>query len=269
MDFFNIMIFVLNKSKDIMWKDEHSLRAAMWLCYQIDNSLDLGWNPHKIVLGTNFKFKYKNIESTILYKSECDYSAVMSKTYGIIELIDRKIINDNVWIHDLDAWQQYKFDFPKINGVGLTPYPGSDPNKNWAVNSGSYFFNSSARDIIEEAIKIGDKIRCKNDEGSWNKIIRDKKFGDRVGWVDSTYNMGGAKCSMYEVCEKPIKVLHSRWVDVYHNPQKCPIGKNIVSDRLYDLLYNKLKYTVQKNNTDDLKRRLDKLGAEYEHIFKE
>jgi len=264
--FKNAMFFVLNVDSKIIWKDQTTDRAVFWLCCQIENSLELGWSKEDIIIGTNFKFKYRGIESVIL-KDICPYSAVMSKIYGVRELMNNGVIDKDVWVHDLDAWQNCEFEFPNIADIGITTSPSGridePPRTN---NSGSFFVRTSGLDLVEKIIEHGDQNRYKNDEHAINHLNPNlhPEYSDRVMFVDQTFNMGG-NMRRYCLASKPIKVIHNRFVHDMANPGRCPGNEQIASNRLWSCL-QRCGYEVRKHN---LENKIKSLGAEYETLVVE
>lgn len=239
MNFKNVMIFVLNDKDKQHWKDSSNLRAVFWLSIQIENCLDLGWKKEDIIIGTNFKFEYKGIKSIILENSTCEYSPVMTKTLGIYELMNRGILTENFWVHDLDAWQNYTFEFPtECKDIGFTTSPSGlleEPPR--SINSGSYFVRPTAKDLVKYAIDVGNRTRCRNDEYAWNHInpAINSKFTDRVCFLNQTYNIGGGM-RRYGLAQKPILVIHDRNLHSSQVKPRKEDGHVVISDRLLNLL---------------------------------
>ena len=63
---------------------------------QIDNSLRMGWQPKDIVVVTNLDFSYKNA-TIIRTKQLCRYNRYFNKQYGILELLEENLIDDDFW----------------------------------------------------------------------------------------------------------------------------------------------------------------------------
>ena len=76
---------------------------------QIENSLEIGWQPNDIILLTNFKFEFMSVKATEITLN--DFCWTGSKMFGI-QYVLNNCPNDVVWAHDLDAWQNVWFDCP-------------------------------------------------------------------------------------------------------------------------------------------------------------
>jgi len=168
---------------------------------QIDNSLHLGWDPKDIILVTNFMHHYNGINAFVTnLNSSC---LTGSKMFTIKWLYENNIIDDTIWAHDLDAWQNDPFYEPEFKDVGVSTY--SRPK----FNGGSIFIKPSALDIINEIINNIITNNEDREEPTINEILKSNKYKDRVTVLNNTYNVG---CSgykeRYERSSKPIKVCH-------------------------------------------------------------
>jgi len=102
---------------------------------QIDNSLQFGWKKDDLLVVTNFPFVYKNIGSIQLKLNKNCLTG--SKLFAINELFKFDIINEEVWCHDLDAWQVSEFNFPKFKDIGIAFYSTDK------INVGSVFYKKN------------------------------------------------------------------------------------------------------------------------------
>jgi len=171
------------------------------LIAQIENSLELGWRAKDIMVLSNFDFYYRGVKTYQIDLNE--FCLTGSKMFGLKWLFDRKQIDDVIWSHDLDAWQNVWFDQPEMKDVAAGQY--SRPK----FNGGSIFWTPQCRDIVNEIVKIISKHEYKKEEPTINKVFKSKKFKDRVTTLDYSYNVG---CSgfleRFILGEKPIKVAH-------------------------------------------------------------
>lgn len=87
------------------------------LMAQVDNSINFGQKPEDIIICTNFDFQYRGI-TNYRVQNVNPVSAWLNKSVAVFELIENGILKDDVWIHDLDAWQVHPFTFPD-NGIGF------------------------------------------------------------------------------------------------------------------------------------------------------
>jgi len=169
---------------------------------QIENSLQLDWKPRDIVILSNFEFKFMGVKA---YKvgSLNDFCFTGSKMFGLKMLPSVINWNEPLWSHDLDAWQNARFECPEFTDVGVANYSNSK------INGGSLFWKPSAIDIIDEIVNILKSDKQEREEPTLNRILKDKKLKGRVTKLDNTYNVG---CSGFVVrmarSETPIKVCH-------------------------------------------------------------
>ena len=98
---------------------------------QIHNSLELGWKPEDIILLANFDYEFMGIKSI---KHDLNQTCLTgSKMFGMKFLLDNQMVNDIIWAHDLDAWQNVSFQPPLFQDVGIACYSNSK------FNGGSIF----------------------------------------------------------------------------------------------------------------------------------
>jgi len=171
------------------------------LIAQIENSLDVGWRSKDIIVLSNFDFYYRGVKTYDVRLNE--FCLTGSKMFGLKWLFDKNQVDDVIWSHDLDAWQNVWFDCPDIKDVAAGQY--SRPK----FNGGSIFWTPKCGDIVNEIVKIISKNEYKKEEPTINKVFKSKKFKDRVTTLDYSYNVG---CSgfleRFILGEKPIKVAH-------------------------------------------------------------
>jgi len=149
---------------------------------QIDNSLRFGWSPSDIVVVTNLDFSYKDV--TIIKTNRlCRYNRYFNKQYGICELLEENLIDDDFWFHDFDDWQINKFEFPKFDGViGMAKYIN---NTQW--NTGS----------------IGDENIVNYVYGQYFN-----ELSPFFSHLNTKYNVGVTRFQYrYDMAEKPVCIL--------------------------------------------------------------
>ena len=198
---------------------------------QIENSFELGWGRDDLIVVTNFSFVFRNVGAVRFDLNENCLTG--SKLFALRELFRHEMIREDVWIHDLDAWQVVPFEFPDIKDIGLAEY--SRPK----FNGGSVFCKPSARDIVFDLCSFLEENELGREEPTLQEFLRGK-YKDRTTVVDHTYNVG---CSgfieRWERSEKPIKVAHfhprnsSAW-DTHVRGRNGP-EYITVDDRLKDL----------------------------------
>lgn len=192
----NFMVANLSKNKRYKFESMELLIKA-----QIENSIDLGWHVSDIILLANFDYEFMGVKSIKADLNE--YCFTGSKVFGMKYLYERGLINDVIWSHDLDAWQNVYFECPDFKDVGVSTY--SRPK----YNGGSIFWRDSARDIIEKVIRVISEDKANKEEPTLNQVLKSDKYKNRVTVLNNTFNVG---CSGYAVrwdrSVKPIRVCH-------------------------------------------------------------
>ena len=168
---------------------------------QIHNSLDLGWKLEDFILLSNFNYEYMGIKSINTQLNEKCLTG--SKMFGMKYLFDNKMVNDVIWAHDLDAWQNVQFNCPDFKDVGIACYSNSK------YNGGSIFWNKSSADIVNKIIEEIESNEQNKEEPTLNRVLKSKQYNTRVTTLNNTFNVG---CSGYvkrwERSIKPIHVCH-------------------------------------------------------------
>ena len=129
---------------------------------QIDISLELGWKPEDIILGTNFEFEYRGVIAHQL-KDICEWSGFNNFWFGAVELLERGIIDSDFWLHDHDSWPNRYFEFPDFEGdVAGCEYIGTTE---W--NCGSIYCKKDSLptlQFIKEFLTINKDVDLSSDE---------------------------------------------------------------------------------------------------------
>jgi hypothetical protein len=243
----NVIVANFREGKTKSVKQYKKDQLLKELRVQIDNHLELGWNPKDLWVITNFPFVHNNIGAIQLpLNSNC---LTGSKVFAMRSLFRHKMINDNIWIHDLDAWQNVKFDFPKIKHAGLAEY--SRPK----FNGGSMFYTPEAEDIIEAICKYLEDHGEAREEPTLDKLLRGE-YADRTTIVNPGFNVG---CSgfvkRWENSIKPIPVVHFHptnriaW-DTHYRGRNGPKYRSL-SDRLYNLFIKNYGNVISKFAYED------------------
>lgn len=224
------LFMIANESKNKRYKFEN---INILLKAQIENSLELGWIAKDIILLSNFDYEFMGVKSVnISLNKNC---LTGSKMYGMKYLFENNMVNDIIWAHDLDCWQNVPFYCPDFKEVGIACYSTSK------YNGGSIFWKKSAKDIVYKIIDIINKGGENKEEPTLNKILKSKEYKGRVTNVDNTFNVG---CSGYvkrwDRSIKPIRVCHFHpynniaWET--HALDRNGLDVKGVSDRLENLL---------------------------------
>ncbi len=169
---------------------------------QIDNSLELGWNIKDITLLTNFDYEFMGVKAINIPFNEFCWTG--SKMFGLKWFFENNKVDDVIWAHDLDCWQNIKFDYPEVDrDVGASYY------NNPKFNGGSIFWKPSSKDIVDEIVKEITANKEAKEEPTLNRVFKSNEFKGRISVLNRTYNVG---CSgfipRYNKSIKPIHVCH-------------------------------------------------------------
>jgi len=125
------------------------------------------------------------------------------------------------------------------------------------------FYRPSSLELLDEIIKIADRIGCIKAEPAINRIClqgKPRRINPRVTPLNNTYNIGCTWLPQrYGLAEKPIKVFHfhpetsKNWNKFCDNKNK--IGKQLVSDRLKKILAKYFTEIIKDNRQLGIRRR--------------
>lgn len=194
----NIIVY-LNPSKSFDYE------CARYVEIQIDNSLNY-WPPEDIILVTNFPYRYHSVEAlTVTDDLICEFDAKACKVNVIIYLLEKKILVEPAWYHDLEAFQNNPFEIKLEKDLGLTDY-GWKPN--W--NTGSFFFKPPALEIFYWLRDEVYKYRANEEPVLW--ILWKRNYNNihaRCQKINITYNLGKRNVEYnLSIADKPIRVVH-------------------------------------------------------------
>jgi hypothetical protein len=169
---------------------------------QIENALDIGWQPEDITFLSNFDFEFMKVKAETIPMNEFCLSG--SKMFALKWLFDQGRVQETYWSLDLDAWQNVWIDEPQFDtDVGCSTY------SNFKYNGGSIFWKPLAMDIVNEVVKRIESGEEPKEEPTLNKVFKSKKYKSRVTILNYSYNVG---CSgfipRFEKSLKPIRVCH-------------------------------------------------------------
>lgn len=262
----NVLVANYQESKGNSAKHYPKEELEKELKAQIENSLQLKWNPKDIWVVTNFAFSYMGIGAFYLPLNQNCLTG--SKSFVMRELFRAGMMNDDVWIHDLDAWQCVEFDCPEFLDVGIANY--SRPK----YNGGSVFYSPNAEDIVEDICSEIESNSEAREEPTLTRLFKEK-YSDRVTEVDYGFNLG---CSGYRDrwirAEKPIKVVHFHpanrlaW-DTHARNRNNVCDDAVIPLRLRDLFVSYwrdkiAKYTYE-DKADPFQIRKDWTGVKHEN----
>ena len=234
----NLVIYI-NQDKQFFGIEDNLMVQT-----QIENSLELGWKAEDILLVTNFPYEFSNIKSRVLEDDcYCIWWKQTSKINGIVRMFEKNLIEPDqiYWLHDLDAFENYPVEMDlEGKDTAFTDY-GYD-YRLW--NTGSFFFNSKSRDIFEMIKKRCYEIE-KNEERVLEHFTNNNvgNINSRIKRINITYNFPGSNNGnkyfqkVWDVCEKPVKVLHFhplRWEGRFYRMMNGgnPLGVKLMSERL-------------------------------------
>lgn len=203
----NLLIFTGPNKR---FNAEHSILAKI----QIDNSLDLGWKREDVLLVTDFEYEYNGVKSFVIKRDVYyHFDLAASKLPVILHLLNQGVIESKelYWCHDFDAYQNASFSEAELGltnfDLGLTHY---FYKPEWQF--GSFFFKSSAKDILELLDKtIRERPHLsRNNEKTLTWLIKHNMIDQkRYERMNVTYNFTKRYiATVYKEAQKPLKVLH-------------------------------------------------------------
>lgn len=170
----NVFIWIVNKFKKGGFKYRYvnnPERGHNYLRLQIDNSLRLGWDKSDIIPITNFPFEHMGVKAYEVESDNCKWSAFANRMVAVNEMIQRGIIEDNFWVHDLDAYQLQPFVFPKeCKDVGFAKH-AVGRNK---PQGASAFYRKEAFDIVDVVARMIMLFRPPLEEGFFPYFYQEK-----------------------------------------------------------------------------------------------
>ena len=240
--FHNFMVFCVDDFAKDARPDWSQNKSIKYIKAQIDNSLAFGWKVEDIILATNFDFEYRGVKS-VYFQNESNYSKFFLKQESILELWEKGILHKNIWYHDIDAFQNDEFGFPKFEGDwGQCPYVGKD-GKNEEWNCGVVFYKPEAMDILKNLVekqRTGKYGNC--DEVTTRNFVRlSPEYSHRTATLNPTFNMGMSGFeTRYSIAHKPVKILHFHPDNDKHYAQVVKgengMNKPVVSSKLKKVL---------------------------------
>lgn len=198
----NVLIY--NRLENKLRYDDDILIST--LKAQIDNSINHGWDIKDIILGTNFDFNYRGVKNHVL-KDICYHNPFYNKFYGMLELMERGILNKDFWFHDQDAWQINPIKFPEFEGeIGGCTYVATPE---W--NTCSLFIKKTAIHILKyivDSMKMNSNIKVDSDE-NWISILRhNSEIKSYLTTINNQYNVGRTFMEKrYTAAKKPACII--------------------------------------------------------------
>jgi hypothetical protein len=197
---------------------------------QIENSLDLGWQPADILLFTNFAYQYGPIQATVFDNSTffpkelqlMKWVPVSPKFVFITKLFQKKLIKKDelYWLHDLDSFQLEPITDTELAldqyDAGAVNYPNPHLPKLTNYHAGSIFFKASAQDLFTRTVKLMIEKNINpnfpfDDEHAFNRLCNtDSSFKKRIKHLNWRYTIKRWDFERFKDAIKPIKIAHFR-----------------------------------------------------------
>lgn len=222
---------------------------------QSEVSKFFGWKEEDFIIVSN-KDKCCNFGTWV--RADLNKSCLTgSKLFAVEFLYENNIVSDDIWAHDLDAWQNSEFIVPEFLDAGFSQY--SRPK----INGGSQFWKKSGLDILKYTIDLINKRQSPKEEPCIQEMY--PKFSSRVSVLDHSYNIG---CSgfveRFERAFKPIQVCHlhptNRIAWQTHALDRNGLGYKSVCENLENILRS--FYTLQTELDEEGKKaRINKINA--------
>lgn len=203
---------------------------------QIENSLNY-WKLEDIILAANFPFEYKGVKAIEIPSSliNSQYpknprAVINSKINIIIYLLENKLLTEQAWYHDFDAFQITPFDVKLDKDMGVVCYGFYPPTmfQYWGkddgalgktfkltpqgypqrINFGNIFFKPESLDIFKTLL---EKMDSENlyEEDAMTLLLENPEIEKRVQIMNQTYNIGIRYTrSNIKIADKPLKVFH-------------------------------------------------------------
>jgi len=166
----NVFVWVIPKrTGGYKWRytGNHE-RIFNYLKLQIHNSIDLGWPIESIIPITNFPFEHMGVKAYELDGDLYNWSAFSNRMVSVNEMIEKKVINDNFWVHDLDAYQLVPFDFPEsCKGVSFTRHAP----RRIKPQGASVFYRKDTHDLVKAMAESIPIFRVKKEESFFPKFF--------------------------------------------------------------------------------------------------
>jgi hypothetical protein len=179
-------------------------RLEAYVQAQIENSLEVGWDAKDILFLTNFDYEFMGVKAQ---QTPWDDLRLRSlKLFAVHAFFRRGSVDDVLWVHDLDAWQNSWFDCPSFKDIGICEYREySRPS----FAGGSVFYRPTAKDLVMATHSLMRDREAVDEEAAFNQVLSEPTHRHRVTVLNSTYNMGYMNfAERYVRGHKPIRVCH-------------------------------------------------------------
>jgi len=183
----NLYIYLSNNENPCFSLESENLAKV-----QIENSLRLGWKLDDIVFITNFNFSYMGVNAINIDSPLCSWHAKANKVWAIVHMFENDMINDDMFFHDLDAFQIDSFlDVP--DDIEDFDFAFPDYGHREKYNTGIIFFKPQSRDLFVDLKAFMIKNASRDEEEGLMGMFdmgKNEKYIDRFKILDIRYNIG-------------------------------------------------------------------------------
>ena len=241
----NLYIYLSNDKNPHFSKNAEELAKV-----QIENSFNLGWKTEDIIFVTNFDFEYMSVKAIKIDSPLCKWHAKANKIWGIVHMFQNNMIVDDMFFHDLDAFQVDSFlDVPDdVKGYDLA-FPNYGHRERY--NTGIIFFSLASKDLFIDLKKFMIENNSADEEEGLMYMFdmgKNKRYTNRFKILDVSYNIGKHHTEKKFIeSRKPIMVVHFHptiepnyaFYCLGENKLKTPIIKKELSDLIEKHCFNK------------------------------
>lgn len=177
---------------------------------QIDNSLELGWNPTDILLFTNFPFTHEGVLALQIVPRNRPRTARLTsfhKTDCILRALDLGLDDELFWYHDTDAYQLRELEVPPVDAdLSFCLYV---TRGRLLVQGGSMFVRPSARDLFASVFDLLKNHGYRKDEFALTDLLARREHLGRFALLDYSYNLGDTDFELrHQLAREPARVAH-------------------------------------------------------------
>jgi len=219
----NLYIYLSNDENPYFSSEAEQLAKV-----QIENSLRLGWKLDDILFITNFDFRYMGVDAINIDSPLCSWCAKVNKIWAIVYMFENNMINDNMFFHDLDAFQVYPFlDVPDDANKSDLAFP--DYGHREKYNTGIMFFKPQSKDLFTDLKTFMIENQSIDEEEGLMSMFNmgeNEKYKDRFNILDIRYNIGKHYTEKkITEAKNPIMIVHFHPTELSNYDFYC-LGEN-------------------------------------------